>query len=345
MTQLMKGRGMQRGFAGVMLLALVIFGAAPSQAQDSLEPRDDFNKGGRTSFQFLKIGIGARQASLAEASIAHVRDVNAAFWNPAGVSGIESMEAAFNYTRWLADMNVVAGAIGYRWPGVGVVALSVASLDFGTIPEALVTGDESKDTRTGGSVTGSDLLLGLTYSREFTDRLAIGATVKFVHESMWEYSASNFAFDVGTNYSMGFKGLRLAMSAQNFSGAIDYLGEESDRVDGYDIPLLFRVGVSGDLIGSAEGVFDVGPAHRLVYVLEAINSNDYDERYHFAGEYAFSDLFFVRGGYRFNYEEGKASFGFGLSPDVSGLQVRIDYAYVDYEFLNAPHRLSLTLAY
>lgn len=333
------------GLVGVMLLAFMIFGAAPSQAQEILEPDPDFNKGGRTSFQFLKIGIGARQASLAEASIAHIRDVNAAFWNPAGIAGVESMEASFNYTRWLADMNIVAGAIGYRWPGVGVVALSVASLDFGTIPEALVTGGDSKDTRTGGSVSGGDLLLGLTYSREFTDRLSIGATAKFLHENMWQYSASNFAFDVGTNYNMGFKGMRLAMSAQNFASGIDYLGEESDRVDGYDIPLLFRVGVSGDLIGAAEGFFDLGPAHRVVYVLEAINSNDYDERYHFAGEYAFSGLFFVRGGYRFNYDEGNASFGFGLSPEVSGMQVRVDYAYVDYEFLNAPHRLSLTLAF
>lgn len=329
------------------LTVLLVLGTAPAWAQEQLEPSDDFNKGGRTSFQFLKIGVGARQAALGEASIAMVRDVNATFWNPANIAGIENVEASFNYNRWLADMNYTAGAVGYRWDGVGILAFNVASLDYGDIPESLVTGSgTSKDTRTGNTFSGGDLLLGLTYAREFTDRLAIGVAVKYVREDLWNHTASNVAFDVGTNYRMGYKGITLAMSAQNFAGGVSFLGEdESDRTEGYDMPLLFRIGVSSNVVGDEDGIVSLGAAHRLVMSVEAINTNDYSERFHLGGEYTFADLLSLRGGYRFNYQEGNLALGFGLSPEVSGIQARIDYAYVAYKYLDAPHRLSLTLAF
>src|SRR5512138_10045 len=109
---------------------------------------DDFNKVGRTSFQFVKIGIGARQTALGEASIALVRDVNSLFWNPANISGIQSSEASFSYARWFADMNYLAGAVGVRWEGVGVFGLGMSTLRYGDLSEALAVGSRS-DTRTG----------------------------------------------------------------------------------------------------------------------------------------------------------------------------------------------------
>ena len=327
--------------AALAALALTLVFAPPVWAQDAgLEPSGDFNKGGRTSFQFLKIGLGARQAAMGEASIAVVQDVNSVFWNPAGIRGVESAEASFSYVQWLADMNYAAGAVGYRWDGVGVFALSVASLDYGDIPEALVTGD-GNDTRTGGTFSGSDLMAGLTFSRAMTDRLSLGLTVKYLHESLFDYSANTFAFDVGTAYDLGFKGLRLAMSAQNFGGAIKYL-DESDREAGYDLPLLFRIGLAVDVLG-ANGLIAMDPMHRLILSAEAINTNDFSERLHVGGEYWFSDFLALRAGYRMNYAEGNLSLGFGLAPSFAGMDVRLDYAYVAYEFLDAPHRFTLSI--
>ena len=314
----------------------------PSVAQD-LQQASDFNKGGRTALQFLKIGIGARQASIGEASIASVQDVNSVFWNPANLRGIERLETSFSYIRWLADMNYVAGAVGARWDGVGVFAFSIASLDYGDIQEAVVATGTGGDNRTGNTFSGSDLMVGLAYARSFTDRLSLGIGVKLIREELFEYSVSQVAFDVGTSYLVGFKGTRLAMSAQNFSGPVKWLGDDSDRTEGYDIPLLYRIGVATNLICS-DAFFDVGEAHELVFSTEAINTNDYSERLHFGVEYEFADILSLRGGYRLNYEEGNFSAGVGLHPRFSGVNVRIDYAYVAYEFLDAPHRLTVSLA-
>jgi hypothetical protein len=332
------------GLAGALLLAVVLAwpATAPTAAGQDLQQDDTFNKGGRTAFQFLKIGLGARQAGLGEASIAAVQDVNAVFWNPAGLRGLTGVETSFSYVNWLADLNYVAGVIGARWQPVGVVAFSIASLDYGTIDEALVSG--GGDTRTGQTFSGSDLLVGATFAREFTDRLALGVGVKFLRESLFDYAVNSIAFDVGTNYHIGYHGTRLAMSAQNFSGSVRWLGDESDRQEGYDIPLVFRIGVSTNLIGS-DAFLNLGPLHQVTVSAEAINTNDYSERLHVGAEYAFSELLMLRGGYRMNYAEGNLSLGVGLAPSVSGIELRVDYAYVAYEYLNAPHRVTLVLAF
>jgi hypothetical protein len=333
------------------VLGLLLGAAAlprPAMAQDDGEPTleqgEDFNKGGRTAFQFLKIGVGARQAALGEASVALVRDVSAAFWNPGGIAGIERYEASLTYTRWLADMNYGAAAIGARVEGIGTFAVSVAALDYGDIPEAVV-GTGATDPRTGNTFSGSDFMAGLSYAREFTDRLAIGLGVKYLHENLWEERASTVAFDVGTNYEVGYRGLRLAMSAQNLGGSVSWRADSlTDRQDGYDLPLVFRVGVSASLAGPDAFVQMDGP-HRVVAAVEAINTNDFSERLHLGLEYTFSDLFALRGGYRLNYAEGNWSVGAGLTPTVGDLRLRVDYAYVGYEFLTAPHRLSVGFAF
>jgi hypothetical protein len=344
-----RGSGIERSGPGASWLVAALAGlllasvSPPSGAQD-LGQSPDFNKGGRTSLQFLKIGMGARQAGLGEAAISAVEDVNSVFWNPANIRGIERVEASFSYIRWLADMNYVAGAVGGRWSGVGLFALSVAALDYGQIQEALVSGGSGGDTRTGNTFTGSDLLVGLTYAREFTDRLSIGVGVKWIREDLFDYSVNQFAFDVGTSYHIGYKGTRLAMSAQNFSGSVKWLGDASDRQEGYDLPFVFRIGLSTNLLGE-DGFIDAGSIHDIVLSVDAINTNDFSERVHVGGEYRFANILSLRAGYRVNYSEGNLSFGAGVSPSLSGIELRVDYAYVDYEFLEAPHRLSVSLAF
>lgn len=329
-----------------IILAAIWTGGLDTARAQTLEPDPDFNKGARTSLQFLKIGMGARQSALGEASIALVRDVNAVFWNPANLSGIENTEVSFSYVRWLADLNYVAGAAGYRLGTIGIVAGYVGSIDYGDMPEALSTSPSgSNDTRTGNTFSGGDLMAGLSFSREFTDRLSIGVSAKYLRETLWDYDASTIAFDVGTNYDLGYKGVRLAMSAQNFGGAVEYL-EQGSQSEAFDLPIIFRIGLSGNLIsGSESALVDMGSGHRLRVGFEAINTNDFSERLHVGGEYLFGDLLALRGGYRFNYAEGNLSLGFGISPSVGDFEARVDYSYVQYDFLSAPHRFSLTLAF
>ena len=304
-----------------------------------------FNKGGRTGFQFLKIGVGARQVAMGEACISGVRDVNAAFWNPAAISGIQGVEASFSYASWFADLAYISGAAAIRWGDIGTFSLSYASLGYGDIAEALVTtGSGGSDTRTGETFTGSDLMLGVSYAREFTPQLSIGVTAKYLKEKLFVYGVDLWAFDVGTYYDTKFKGIRFAMTAQNFASSVKWLAQ-SDREEGYDIPLIYRIGVSIGVAGKSNAFFDLGDIHRFDMNVDAIHTNDYAERLHLGGEYIFSDFLALRTGYRVNYEEGNWSFGVGLRYGFGDVEVQADYAYVQFTYLESPHRLTVSMRF
>lgn len=306
-----------------------------------------FNKAGRTSLQFLKIGVGARQAGIGESGIANMDDINSIFWNPAATTGIVEGEAAFNYTSWIADLNVMAGAVGYNFNGIGVFTISYISLDYGEINEALVTsGTGDIDTRTGNTFSGSDLLVGLGFAKKFTDKLAIGINIKYLREDLYKYSSSLWAFDVGSYYNTGWKGIRLAMSAQNFSSQVRWLNTKEEEQQSYELPLLYRIGWSIDLLGGEDLFLGGNPnQHKFTFSMDAVHSNDYAERIQMGVEYWAFGLVALRSGYRFNYEEGNLSFGIGLKYKTGPFELKVDYAYVQYDFLESPHRFTVSMAF
>lgn len=313
----------------------------------SVPTKAQFNKVGRTSLQFLKIGVGGRESALGEACIADPRNINSLFWNPAGITTINNVEFSFHYTRWFLDLNVLGAAAGVNLGNWGVLAVNYIFLDYGDLDLAPVTSSSGAlDTRTGNKFTGKDLAFGVAYARKFTDKLSIGVNVRYLREDLYKYTSDLFSFDVGSYYNTGWKGIRLAMSAQNFSSQARWLqtGEESQQ--SYELPLLFRVGWSIDLMGGEDLFLGGDPdAHRVTFNMDAIHSNDYAERINMGLEYVFLDQFFIRGGYRINYDEGNLSGGIGLNTRISDFDIQFDYSYVKYEFLESPHRFSLLLSF
>jgi hypothetical protein len=306
-----------------------------------------FNKAGRTSIQFLKIGIGARQSAMGEANIASVRDINAVFWNPALITGIGNIEAGFNYTKWIGDLNIMSGTAGINLGNFGTVALNYITLDYGDINEALVTSPTGgNDTRTGNTFTGNDLAFGIAYARAFTDRLSIGLNFKYIQEKLFVYSASLWAFDVGSYYDTGWRGIKIGMAAQNFSSSARWLETRAEEQQSFEIPTVYRIGASVDLMGGEHLFLGGDPAqHRITLNMDAIHTNDYAERLHLGLEYWLYNLVALRGGYRMNYEEGNLSAGIGINYDTGLVHLKIDYAYVQYDFLDSPHRLSIIMMF
>jgi hypothetical protein len=306
-----------------------------------------FNKAGRTALQFLKIGMGARQVGLGEATIASVQDLNSVFWNPAGITGIQGAEAGFNYTQWIGDINVLSGAVGYNWDGVAAIVVNYITLDYGNLQEALVTSTSGGiDTRTGNSFSGSDLSFGLGIARKFTDKLSIGLNLKYLREDLHVYSSDLWAFDVGTVYQTGWYGVNLAMAAQNFSTQARWLYTKEEEQQNYELPLIFKIGLSVELLGGEDLLFGGDyDRHRLVLNVDAMHTNDYNERLNLGMEYTFYNIFSLRGGYRVNYEEGNLSLGAGVQYDFGYLRFQFDYAYVSYDFLQSPHRFSILLGF
>jgi Type IX secretion system protein PorV len=305
-----------------------------------------FNKAGRTALQFLKIGIGARPAALGEAIVSNTNDINSIFWNPAAITNMENLEASFTYTEWIADLNIVSGAAGYNLDGVGAIAISYISLDYGQIPEALVTSASGNvDTRTGQNFSGSDVELGIGFARKFTDRLAIGVNIKYLQETLFNYSENLFAFDVGSYYVTGWHGVRLAMSAQNLGRPARFLFTKEEVQQNYDLPIIFRIGWSVDLMGGDDLFLGGNETQKLSFNMDGVHSNDYSERVQMGMEYTAFNIISFRGGYRFNYDEGNLCLGVGLKYTADPVTFTFDYAYVSYNYLQSPHRFTINMAF
>ena len=161
------------------------------------------NKAGTSAAQFLKIGVGARAMGMGGATVGIVDDASAAYWNPAGLAGVQSFTLMGTHTRWFAD--VTHQYFGLVLPvgddhriGVSATVLSVGDIEITT---------EDQPRGTGDFYSATDVAVGLSYSGRLVEFFSFGATVKYVTQSIYNESASAMAVDLGTVLHTGFNGI------------------------------------------------------------------------------------------------------------------------------------------
>ncbi|MEW6193607.1 MAG: PorV/PorQ family protein [Bacteroidota bacterium] len=288
----------------------------------------DFAKTGSAGLQFLKIGVGARESAMGEAVIASVKDVSAVFWNPAGLAYVTNYQATFSHNNWLVDSKQIAAALAIPFENFSI-AISAVSFAINEFEETTVTNPEG----TGRMVSAGDIVIGIAAAKMFTDHLSIGGQVKYVHEKLDDYSIDNVLFDIGALYYTGFRNLRLAFSLQHFGPDMKMVDQE------YRTPLLFRLNATDEIFESTES--------SLTAAVELVHSTDNVEIVNLGTELKLYDYFFLRSGYRFNVDEGKFSVGFGvISPQVSGLNLKLDYSFVKSEIVfDDIHRFTVGITF
>ena len=174
-----------------------------------------------TAAPFLNIGVGPRAIAMGGAFIATANDVTSLYWNPAGASRSDKNDALFAYTSWFADIN-------YSWTGAmvklgdaGTIGLSLTYLDYGDIEITTL----SEQDGTGQFFSAYDMDIGLSYAYNLTDRFSLGATVKYIQQTIWTTSASAFAADLGVLFHSDIYGLRIAATITNFGTNMQLQGD------------------------------------------------------------------------------------------------------------------------
>lgn len=307
------------------------------------------SRAGASGAQFLKIGVGSRYQGLGEASVAVANDVYSMYWNPAGLCEVENTQVSFTTVDWLLDINLNYVAMAKNFEGVGVFGISATVLSMG---EMEITTFQNQDG-TGETYGASSFAVGLTYARQLTDRFSFGATGKYLGEKIYNEESAGFAFDFGTMLYTGFRSLRLGMSISNMGPELKFSGPDLtvsyDPLGGngannpvgaelkttpYDLPLTFRFGAAYD--------FEFGNNSFVTVATEMKHPNDQTQQGAIGFEYAYSEKFFLRSGYKMNYAEEGLTFGGGLATNISnGSKVHIDYAWQDFGRLESTHRFSV----
>ncbi len=302
-------------------------------------------KVGTTVMGFLKIDVGARAVGMGGASVAATRDATGMFWNPAGIARHSTSQAVFSHTNWIAD-------IDYDWAGMTIPVGRIGT--FG-LNAAFVTMEPMERTTTiypegtGETFDAGQYAFGLAYARELTDRFSIGFNFKYLNETIRNCSATGFSMDIGTLFTTNFHDMNIGMSISNYGTKMRMDGREllvqhdidmvnpgnneninaALQTEYFDLPLVFRVGVSMDVLK--------GLGNSNLYLsMDALHPNDDVEYLNLGAEYIYQKFVALRAGYKSLFaersEEG-LSLGAGLVMPVGGRKVLIDYAYRDFGVL------------
>ena len=306
---------------------------------------------GQSSMTFLQIGVSPKAAALGDAYTAVSQGVESVFFNPAGLTEMNSQFQAFvSSTQWFADIKYLAGAIGYNSGDYGAFALSFIVVDYGTIKGTSLVPAASTGanyTLTGDVKNVGAYSFGLTYVKAVSTKFAIGGTVKYVGQQLGQLTDANgntsdnnankLAFDMGVKYFPGIESLRLGMSIRNFSTFVQYQNFESP------LPLAFSVGLGMNLMDLINK--DMAKEHQLVLSSEFVHPNDYTDRVNTGLEYTFMNLVSLRAGYETNHDILSWSGGIGLGTSLAGTRIDVDYSYSHTNYFDGVNRFALKVGF
>ncbi|HGY54191.1 MAG TPA: PorV/PorQ family protein [Caldithrix abyssi] len=313
----------------------------------------DVDYSGTSAANLLKIPVGARIAAMGDAGSALADDATSLFWNPAAAARINSFGSiSISTMNWLVDsrLSYLAGVINLG--GFGYVGVDFEYLDYGNMEVTTVYDQDG----TGRYVSASDLVFGLAYARKLTDRFSFGIKLKYIGEKLASVSGSAFGVDIGADFQTSFfdNNFRISAALSNFGTQMKFEGYDLEvvytvpgspsnkqvpatlKTRGWEIPLLFRFGVSNYFIKNKN--------ISLLAAYEVMDSRDYEVRHNLGAEFGYRGMFFLRGGYKFNYDEVTYTAGFGLNfAPLIDFGLVIDYVFLDYGVFESLHQFSIAV--
>jgi len=334
----------------LFLVSLVILGNGV-QAQKF---RPDVSKRGTTAASFLGIGMGARSMAMGSSFVAIADDPTSVYWNPAGLVKVPGTQLVFDHTLWIADISYSFFIFTQSLGDYGTIALSFTNSNIGEMDVNTV--DEPDGT--GQVFTAKDMAFSFGYGLSLTDKFSIGFNPKIIYQSIWDTRAIAIALDMGVLYDTPFDGWTLGASISNYGTKMKLDGNSTlvlydpdrdnsgnnDKIpasmstDYWDLPLNFKVGVS--FLALKDDI------NKLILSAEASHPSDNYESVNVGGEYVYGDFLSLRGGYKSLFlsdsEEG-FTLGGGIKQPIGGIDLRFDYAFMDFGRLKNTHKITLGL--
>jgi hypothetical protein len=350
-------------------LALAFLATAAEVASAQIQVPEENTNIGTASGEFLMLGAGARGMALGGSFTAMASDVEALYYNPAGLPlmepGLQVMATAMPY---FANTN-------YFWLGLAfpfstgdyAIGLSLGNFGFGSAP---VYTEEDPTNARDQTYGVSQSFVALSFAHAFIDRFTGGLTLKYIQDRLGDASAQAFSIDVGTNFHTEFAGRPIAFAVviQNLGSQLEHSGSGLDvnvfptsddpdvpsanldpapsrfRAQSFPLPTVFRVGLVYDVLSTASSRATLGG--------EFNEPNNTDPSWGFAGEYEWLPPdgpigAALRGSYSFqpdNTLSAQEDLAIGQSLDVedTGLDGLAIGAGLKYRFSNYEARMDYT---
>lgn len=316
-------------------------------------------KWAQTGFTFLEITSDARSTAIGEAVNSLSGYSGALFHNPATMADIQStFNSTFSINTWIADIKHVQFSMMFSpFSGdYGVVGFSLQSVDYGKVFGTVVAFNEEGYINTE-IFNPSALAFGIGYAKMISKQFGVGGHVKLAYQALGKSIvdvgtstnpsfitkrnvAEVVAYDFGTIFKTGLRSIAFGMSVRNFSKEIKY--EE----EGFQLPLLFTLGVSADVFEFTEMQME---DQKLLLSIDATHPRSHPEQVKIGLEYNFMDALLLRGGYVSGNHQDDITYGIGVSTAGLGMRdfgdVEVDYSYTPFGILNNVQKFTVRYSF
>jgi hypothetical protein len=282
------------------------------------------------------VPVGARGIALAGSERVYSSGLESVYWNPAGLARAQNPTVLASSMDLFNDMGVNYFGASGNFDKLGMLGVTVKSIDMGDIS---VTTVDDMDGLGGGTFKPTLTTMGLTYANSFSDRAFFGVTGKIVYESIPRATASAFALDIGIQYTglAGVDGLGLGLVLNNLGTDMHYEGsgltsqgttedgisDFMNREASYDkLPSTYNMSLSYSVAGAILGM--TYTSHNFSY-----------DELNLGGEYTLNDMFHLRAGMTTPMLEEDSmvdgetlysmNFGAGLKYSLYGVNLVVDY--------------------
>ena len=308
------------------LVALLALGLCMINSQAHATPES------RAAANFLLFEPSARAAGMGNAYVAIADDANATYYNPAALASLEVRSVSTTFykpvPRLASDIFSSFGAYTHQFSGIGNLGFSLIYTSLGT---QFRTDAQGQDL---GTFTSFGMALGVSYGTHLFKNLALGVTVKFIHENLSSTGAgieqgkgagTSFAGDLGLMWKASDR-LTIASVLRNVGPNMTFIdADQSDplpqnatlgiaykvlKSDSYSLMLttdIYKPLADEGFFSFATGWSDSAPDEEF---------KDID--YHLGAEWWYNlsedSAFALRGGYSYD-QDGKRklpTFGLGL---------------------------------
>lgn len=272
---------------------------------------------GTGSANFLNIPVGARETSLGGAFTAAADDVNAVYYNPAGLSLPQNPEISFTHNKFVEGVFQQWFAAVYPYKtgafGLGINYLSVSPFDA----------YDNADSPIGPvSAYGMALFFSwggrLPVDSDLVRSLSYGASFKYISEKLDTEKGTGYGLDLGFLAATAVEDLSFGFSVENaVSTEIKFIEAGARPARKFKAGAVY--GIRSSAVSAARFALDyVFPADRPGYPAAGMEHDFYDV---FAARIGYSALGDISNGVNFGL-------GFNLFR-YTGRNISVDYSSGD----------------
>jgi hypothetical protein len=307
---------MKRAITGLVFAATIASAVRPAHAVDA--------EAGTVSANIVALQSGARASAMGGAFTAVADDLNAVYYNIAGLGFFPSSEVQANQSSGIAELELSDLSVAIPLGDVtasnvrrlGVIVFNIGTLDYGSETALNASGNPI------GGLEATDNTLAFGWGKAFGERFAIGGLARSYKAKIFGQDESGTVIDAGLLLRVvpGYLNLGLAGSEVGNDVPTEYRGGVSIMPAGEALILSGEVGTAEDRSSIVRAGIELHPV----------------------------SVFALRAGYDSSFDAGSGiSFGAGiqlLDLEVGFFpidRVTLDYAYTPADDLEAMHRFSL----